>query len=183
MEISLVRHGRSQCVNKSRLTCEDFLKWIEEYDRSGVLEELSFPPVTVEKVTTAGIVVTSDLLRSIDSTRLLGADGISDSMFRETELPRVNIRGLRLSSSIWAVWFRLLWFCGYSKKCESIGVAKERAKGASRKLTEMAKEHGSVVLVGHGFFNMLISKELKRNGWVGRSKASSKHWSCTTYSR
>lgn len=182
MEISLIRHGKSLCVDSAGITCMDFHNWVDEYDRSSVMEETGLPPVTLEKVTSAGIVVTSDLLRAIDSSRLLGAKGgLSDPIFRETELPRVVAKGLRMRASLWAVWSRLLWFCGYAKQCESLSEAKARAEVAAEKLIGFAKEHGSVVLVGHGFFNMLIAKELKKRGWAGPGKPSSKHWSCTSY--
>jgi hypothetical protein len=40
-----------------------------------------------------------------------------------------------------------------------------RAKKPSELLVEYAQEHTSVVLVGHGIFNMSIAKKLKK--WVG----------------
>jgi hypothetical protein len=60
--------------------------------------------------------------------------------------------------------------------------AKIRAEEASKFLVNCTKEHHHVVLVGHGFFNMLIGKELKRMGWNGKKKSSSRHWNSTTYS-
>ena len=109
---------------------------------------------------------------------------ISIPLFRETELPTplTKLYGLKLNSNIWAVILRCLWFCGYSRGCESFSNAKNRAEKASELLVEYAKEHTSVVLVGHGFFNILIARELQKAGWKGKKKTSAKHWSCTTYS-
>ena len=186
MEISMIRHGKSVCTKTSRIACEEFESWVEQYDNSGVFEENSYPTVTLDKIKTANIILASDLKRSIESTNLLNPnlEAISNPLFRETELPipLTNLWGLKLNSNIWAVILRFLWFFGYSNGCESLSSAKDRANKASELLIKHAQEHTSVVLVGHGFFNMLIAKELKKEGWEGRRKTSSKHWSCTTYS-
>ena len=104
-------------------------------------------------------------------------------LFRETELPTITkLWGIKLKPSIWALILRCLWFGGYSRGCESLSNAKGRAKKASELLVKYAQEHTSVVLIGHGFFNMLIAEELQKTGWKGKRKTSSKHWNCTTYS-
>lgn len=187
MEISLIRHGKSTHVENSRITYKEFGNWIEKYDSCGVFEENTYPSTTLEKIASANIVVTSDLKRSIDSSRLLTKNEnikvISDALFREVELPvPFGLRGVKLSSNSWAVILRLLWFSGYSRQCESLIRAKQRAKRASEQLVKYAEEYKTVVLVGHGFFNRLIAEELQRMGWEGKRKASAKHWNCTTYS-
>ena len=152
-----------------------------------MFEEKYYPSVTLERIATANMVITSDLRRSIESASLLNQNVrvISDGLFRETELPtlpRILGMGLKLSPNNWAVILRCLWLMGYSRQCESLVNAKQRAKQASKQLVKYAEEHKTVVLVGHGFFNHLISNELKRMRWEGKRKTSSKHWACTTYS-
>lgn len=185
MEISLIRHGKSKQLENNRITCRDFQKWVEKYDSSGVFQENHYPTETLEKIATANIVITSDLKRSIESANFLNQNivVISDALFRETELPPFP-RELRvkLSPNCWAVILRCLWFFGYSRHCESRANAKQRAKKASEQLVNYAKEHKSVVLVGHGLFNRLIAEELKKMGWKGKRKSSVKHRNCTTYS-
>lgn len=136
------------------------------------LEETSYPSETLKKIALANIVITSDLKRSVESAKLLNPNlkAISIPLFRETELPvpSAKLLGLKLNPSIWAVILRCLWFCGYSMGCESLSYAKQRAQKASKLLNEYAQKNKSVALVGHGFFNMLIAKELKK--WVGKAK-------------
>lgn len=186
MEISLIRHGKSQLIENDKIIFAEFKKWVEKYDFNGVFEESPYPKVTIEKVATAKLVVTSDLKRSIVSAGLLNpkTKTISDPLFRETELPAnpTIFFNIKLKPNNWAVILRLLWFSGYSNKCESLKQAKLRAKKASQQLISYTNEHKSVVLVGHGFFNMLIAKELQKMGWKGKRKAGARHWSCTTYS-
>jgi broad specificity phosphatase PhoE len=183
MEITLIRHGKSLWTENKPITAKEFKKWVEQYDSQGVYEEKSYPPETLQKIRTATVVITSDLKRSKDSAEYLKPNGtvISDSLFRETEMPFVKIGGLRLHASIWGVILRLLWFMGYSNGCESVRVAKIRAEAAASFLAKSAKEHYNVVLVGHGFFNRMIAKELQKNGWTGKRQSSARHWDSTTY--
>lgn len=186
MEISLIRHGRSLFTENNRITCQEFLNWVEKYDENGVFEEQSYPIETLNKIKAANIVITSDLKRSINSAKILNSNGeaISNTLFREIELPRplTKVKGIKLYPGIWTVILRCLWFSGYSRECESWSQAKDRAKKASELLVNYAQEHKSVVLVGHGFFNRMIANELLTKGWKGKKKASARHWNCTTYS-
>lgn len=77
---------------------------------------------------------------------------------------------------------RCLWFRGYSSGYESLSDARIRANKASEILVEYAREHKYVVLVGHGFFNMLVAKELQKTGLKGKRRKNSKHWNAPTYS-
>lgn len=185
MKISLIRHGRSKCIDNYRITCKEFSAWVEKYDYNGVFEENSYPKETIEKIAAANIVFTSDLKRAIESANILNrrVEIISLPVFRETELPApfAKIFGLKLNPKMWAVIFRCLWFIGYSKDCESFSYAKKRAEKAAKILVEYAQEHQSVALVGHAFINMLIGKELRKMGWKGKRKTSAKHWLSTTY--
>lgn len=185
MEISLIRHGKSQHTEMDRLTCAEFIDWMKKYDANGVYKKETYPKTTLKKISTAKVVITSDLERAIHSAKLLKPEKeiISDSIFREVEFPSLPsvFQNIKLNPTIWAIFLRLLWFSGYSKECESLMEAKVRAKKASQKLVDYATEHGALVLVGHGFFNRLIGKKLRRNGWRGKRRTGLTHWNCTTY--
>ena len=49
MEISLIRHGKSKHIENNRVTCKEFVKWVEKYDNSGVFEEKDYPSETLQK--------------------------------------------------------------------------------------------------------------------------------------
>ncbi|WP_129690272.1 phosphoglycerate mutase family protein [Gottfriedia acidiceleris] len=187
MKISLIRHGKSLWTEDKPITSKEFKNWIQKYDENGVSEEKTYPSETLKIVANTKVIITSDLIRTIKSAEFLNPYDISskaDPLFRETELPTpfTNLFGLRLKPSFWAVILRCLWFCGYSSNCESLNDAKIRAEKASRLLIKYAQEHTDIVLVGHGFFNILIAKELKKTGWKANKKTSSKHWDITTFS-
>ncbi|WKA54745.1 histidine phosphatase family protein [Planococcus shixiaomingii] len=186
MEISMIRHGKSQWVQSGAVTFREFNQWIENYNSHGIDEEFVCPPETLRKAAEASIVITSDLKRSVESAMLINphANLISSPLFREVELPAGSMKlfGLKLRPSFWAISLRLLWFGGYSKNCESLRKARLRAKKAAQQLIGYTDQHQSVVLIGHGFFNMLIAKELQKAGWKGERKLGTKHWNCISYS-
>ncbi|MED4229492.1 histidine phosphatase family protein [Neobacillus cucumis] len=186
MEISLIRHGKSLLTENDKITCLEFKNWVEKYDYNGVFKELTYPSTTLEKIATANVVITSDLKRAVDSARLLNPlkEIITYPLFRETELSSnaSQLCNVKLKPSIWAIVLRILWFSGYSNECESLDQAKFRANKASQQLIDYANEYKSVALVGHGFFNMLIAKELRKKGWKGKSKRDAKHWNCMSFS-
>ncbi len=184
MEITLIRHGRSKHIDRTRVSGNRFSDWVELYNQSGVFEEEEYPSITAKKISEATIVITSDLKRAIQSAEYLRTpvNITSSSLFRETELPTLKTK-MKLSPQTWAVILRLLWFMGLSTNCESYNQAKLRAEKAAEKLMAMADEHTRVVLVGHGFFNLLVAKRLLKQGWQGKRKTSSKHWGSTTYIR
>ncbi|WP_377890845.1 histidine phosphatase family protein [Alkalihalobacillus sp. R86527] len=184
MEISLIRHGKSLCISNKPISYTFFRKWVIEYDNVGVCEEDAYPSDSIEKVLSSELVFTSHLKRALHSAYILNPtlDPISDVTFREVELPilvTINEK-MKLKPNGWAVILRIMWFLGYSNGCESYKSAKKRATRAADKLIEAAKEHNNIVLVGHGFFNKMIAKELKRNGWTNR-KISTNHWVCNTF--
>lgn len=185
MEISLIRHGRSLLNDNQRKTCEEFKEWVNDYNSNGVIEENDFPHTTQQKVAHAKVFITSDLKRSIDSARMLrnNPNMITDPLFREVEIPIPSTRllNIKVSPQMWSVLFRCLWFSGYSSNCESYKHAKLRSKRAANQLIEYAEKYHSVVIVGHGFFNMLIAKELLARGWEGKKIKNSKHWSVSSY--
>jgi broad specificity phosphatase PhoE len=76
-----------------------------------------------------------------------------------------NWQVIKLSLKIWAVAFRILWLLGYSRNSKSFKEAKSRASEAGEILSETAREYESVLFVGHGVFNRMLSNELRWNGW------------------
>jgi len=88
---------------------------------------------------------------------------------------------LKLSPKFWAVFFRILWLLGYSRNSETYSEAKNRAVDAAKVLTELANEYEKVIFVGHGVFNRILAKELRKTGWAGPRNPGSKHWGFGIY--
>jgi broad specificity phosphatase PhoE len=96
----------------------------------------------------------------------------------------VSVPILRLSPFSWALVFRLLWLSGLAKEPESYTQAKERAHQAADQLAALAgRTPESVLLLGHGFMNRLIARQLQGGGWAETGNSGSGYWSVAVYEK
>ena len=181
MRITLLRHGKPDFDWQRSVKGSDFRSLESAYDASGIV---GHPPEESQNlIYQHRCIVCSDLPRSIQSAKALGASAIhfSSQMFREMNLPYFDNVPIRLPLKYWVVLLRGLWFLGFSQNTDSISVAKSRAIRASENLIELAAEHQSVLFVGHGFINHYVAKELLRNRWTGPRSPGKKYWQFGTY--
>ncbi|WP_062049784.1 histidine phosphatase family protein [Bacillus sp. JCM 19034] len=185
MKISLVRHGKSLHAVNDKMNSVQFAKWVDDYNKKSVKEEKSYPHNTVYEMSRAHFVVTSDLIRSIESANLLqsGKKVYTSLLYREVEMPLFpwKLKGFKLKPTTWSVLLRISWLLGYSRECESYKQARKRAVQAVDELERFANKYESVIFIGHGFFNRFIAKELQKRGWTGSKSPSRVHWGCSTY--
>ena len=175
-----MRHGKPLLTQTDWIAPIKMEQWIEHYNLSEV-ETDGIPINSLKLASSASCIVASTSSRALSSVQALGRTAsVADSMFCEAQLPFALWRFPRLSPFIWAAFFRLLWFFGYSQNSESIQVTKTRAKAAALKLISLA-EKGPVLLVGHGIMNHLIAKELIALGWSSSTRQESKYWSTSVY--
>lgn len=183
MEIILIRHGKpafdmGKKFRQSRLATE-----LDAYDAAGLAVDSEPPQALYSKLQQSIKVFSSDLQRALESAAKIvpEADIVTLPLFREAPLPRRLPIPLRLSASTWAVIARTLWLLGYSGGVESHRQARLRATAATRKLIELAHNGDNIVLVGHGFINLFIAKQLLNQGWRGPKKPESCYWGCSVY--
>ena len=181
MEITLLRHGDPEFEWLGCVKLRDIKKLAKAYDFAGIIG--TPPEGAMLLIKDNGFIVCSDLRRSIESAKVLGATTIhsSDSMFREMSLPFFDSGSIKLPIKLWIAILRIFWFLGFSKNAESFFVSLKRAKIATQKLIEFAEQYDKVLLVGHGFLNHYIAKELLLNGWIGPSNPGRKYWEFSTY--
>ncbi|MGX1901786.1 broad specificity phosphatase PhoE [Thermolongibacillus altinsuensis] len=182
MNITLIRHGRSVWTKRGWLTREQFCEWIERYDASGVCEDDDIPMATREKARDASILFVSPLLRSRHSAELLcpSCPIEQSALFSEVPLPDPPkwLKG-KYPLFLWFLIMRFLWLIGFGD--EPYIKAKQRAKQAAETLVNHAA-NGHVVVIGHGLFNHLLSKSLRKHGFYAR-KVRWKHWEAVTFER
>jgi broad specificity phosphatase PhoE len=185
MKIILLRHGKPDMPVFGRLKACEMYKWIECYNSVGIDQTVIPPARATEMAANCMAIACSDMPRSVASADALKAkEGhvhLSDSIFREIALPYANWNSLRLRPAIWVALFRLLWFLGFSPRCESYHSARLRAMTGARRLKELAAEHGSVLLAGHGLLNRFLAKELLATGWQGPASPGKQYWEFGVY--
>ena len=182
MKIVLLRHGRTSLPPWPWIRAAELGNWIDSYNSAGIQDKLP-PSKALAIAEQCRLIVTSDLLRSVESGRVLGSRTpmISDGLFREAGLPYRSAAFIRMPPYVWAVLFRLLWSFGFKTNGESIHAFRKRAQSAAMFLISLASEHDSVLLVGHGLINSYIARELLSAGWLGPGKTEIRHWGFTEY--
>ncbi|AEH47582.1 phosphoglycerate kinase [Parageobacillus thermoglucosidasius] len=185
MYITLIRHGRSKWQMRGWMTGCEFAEWVKAYDAHGILEEDKIPEASLETVKKAALVISSPLPRAVQSVERLQPFchvAIAEWMREvDTPIPFANVRWFCLPVSVWLVFSRICWLCGYSLDVESYREAKRRAEFAADMLCEYAERYGHIVAVGHGWFHRLVSAALKKKGWKRTASPSAKHWHAVLY--
>jgi len=182
MEIVILRHGKPDFDLPVRVKAKELEALVSSYNACGICDT---PPVEVrEKAQHCNVVVCSDLPRSTSSAKVLVEVTpilASDPLFREAALPHTHWGLVSLPPKVWAVFFRLIWFAGFSGNGESVAFEKCRAKEAAARLAQYAAEHRSVLFIGHSFINRFIAKELLSLGWVGPGNPGRGYWEYGVY--
>lgn len=183
MKIILIRHGNPDINHKTNIKPKELAEWFDQYNKVSIRNE-SKPCVQAVQVTKdINYVVCSDYIRSINSAEILKVKKINeiDKGFREVDIPLPDWSFPKIDLRIMVLIFRVLWFLGYSKNCESLKEAKSRAGIAADKLIDYAEKYESVLFVGHAIFNHLISKELRKRGLKGPSNPGRRYWKYGEY--
>ncbi len=185
VEIVLMRHGKPRIGTSGRVSASGFGEWVSEYDSAGIETERRPPDEALERARECSFTVCSTLPRSVESAKALngGAIDLISHLFRECEMPYGNWKHPELSKALWSVLFRTMQLVGYSSNAESFRAMKERAKKCTSQLEKLAREHKSVLFVGHGILNRFIQRRLLRMGWSGPRKAARKHWEFGVYTQ
>lgn len=172
--------GRSRWIGHAA-----FARFIDDYQAAGI--EADPPPQElIDLVTEAPRVFASDLKRSIDSARTLlpEAEMVSTPLFTEAPLASPRVPGLKMKAPAWAVVSRIAWHGGFKPGIESYGQSKQRARQAAPMLIEEAERSGLAVLVAHGYFNAILGRTLRLNGWRKVSGAHrARFWNTVVYER
>jgi len=162
-QIILLRHAKVK-LDIPFIYSRQMKKFIEAYNQAPVeLDDVSDALKSI--MDSVDIVLSSELSRTKETLKYLGKEAQeSNAIFNEAALPYANVKMVKLPATAWAVLFRIMWIFGYSKQSESYKEAKVRAKLSADKLIAYTKVDKSVLLVGHGVINKLISKELMHSG-------------------
>ncbi|MFG0863111.1 histidine phosphatase family protein [Pseudomonas sp. CJQ_13] len=179
-EIILMRHGQPNLTHVDKVSSLEMKRWIEDYELSEIVDQPA-PKTSAELARTASVIVASNAPRALASVRGLGLQPkLVDELFREAELPYGLWKRPRLSPFTWVFILRILWLCGFSGRVESIRNAKVRAEAAAQQLQSLAND-GTVLLVGHGFMNRMIAKQLEAAGWARQQSTGSGYWGAMCY--
>ncbi len=179
-----MRHGQVDVSFAGKLRASELHYWIDAYNKAGIDPHSAPPERTLRTVAACKFLVCSDLPRAVVSAQRLPLEVSTlrcDPIYREAGLPYANWHRFSLRPQLWAALFRALWYFGMADNSESLYSARHRASQGAAKLIGLAREHGRVVLVGHGIMNQLIANALLAQGWQGPSTSGILPWASTVY--
>ncbi len=183
--ITLARHGPVDVTWDSRIPGSNFASFVEGFRAAGIVPTSGPPSVACRGAREARALICSDLPRAVESMQLIapGRYYLQEALFREAEVPTPFRTSIPLRAATWAVVARALWYIRKWPGTESPREAHERAKRAADALEALAAQDGSVFLLGHGYFNAAIMRQLRRRGWRGPKFPSTRYWRAITYRR
>ena len=180
MEIVLLRHGKPNVELSGYLSTKELKQLVYDYAQSSIQD---LPDEKLKSNFKDHFVVCSDLLRSLDSAKLLNLNNIhvSDALYRETDLPHFDKFNFKLPIIFWVVFLRVIWLFGFSKNGESYKQAKKRSRLAADELIKLARKNEKILVVGHGLINRLIGQELHRRKWKVAKNEGKRYWEFSSY--
>jgi len=181
MKIVLMRHGEPTSRYSAWIAGHEFGGWLRSLDQSGIKEAMLIPDEVRQLASTIGLVISSDLLRATQSAARLARKTVIEPDLREARLIESFRTSLRAPAALWLAVARLAWWLDVTSSEEPIAAARARAQRVTENVISLAREHRSVLVVGHGVFNSLIARRLRALGWSGPLVPPSRYWSVATY--
>ena len=185
MNIFLMRHGEPEVPRRDdKIRSDEFPDCLKIYNSCGLLGDSKPEESTFNKFKNFKGVVASDLKRSVESAVRLAFPPPQvdvDPLFREVQGVFFHIPFLKFTPRTWSKIFICLWYIGLFRYKASVKEGRLRAKQCAKKLIELAEKHQNVLLVGHGFLNAYIARELDALGWTGPKMPSKRYWEYGVY--
>jgi broad specificity phosphatase PhoE len=178
--IVLARHGEPALSRRIRLSADGYRRWWAAYEEGGILADQSPPSVLLELARGADYVFASTRKRAVETADAVvqGKHFVRDPVFIEAPLPPPPLPSfIRLKPRTWGFLARVAWwFFGHHEGQETKRQASVRAGHAADRLIAATKEGANVLVLAHGFFNLMVGRELKRRGWRQSAGRGYKYW-------
>jgi broad specificity phosphatase PhoE len=185
--ITLARHGEPALSRKVKLSAKEYSDFWARYEVMGLLPGQTPPSALRGFAAGCDVLISSTRLRAIESAQLVsqGRDFAREDLLVEAPLPPPNWPSwIRLSPRLWGFFARFWWwFFNHHQGQETRAQAEARAHQAALKLDALAREGQSVVVLAHGFFNVMIARALRRLGWRQTVREGYKYWSTRRFER
>ena len=185
--ITLARHGEPALSRKIKLNTREYREFWARYEVGGILAGQTPPAMLAAFAGQCGVLVASTRLRAIESIRVAapGRSFHQEPLFIEAPLPPPPWPSwIRLSPRHWGFFSRFWWwFFNHHAGEESRREAEARADVAAGKLADLAAAGQDVVVLAHGFFNLLIGRALRKRGWRMTLREGYKYWSMRRFER
>ncbi len=168
--IGVIRHFKVDCPKPALwMSSAHFSKWVRQYDEADI-----FPMEVKGLATDWEHCMTSDLPRAVQTAKQISHCPTTEtSLLREVPLSPFIQTSLRLPHLLWNIGGRVAWLRSHHSQQESLEATKERATVLISQLEKMKQKR--ILIVSHGFFLIVLAKQLKENGYTGKRKRKYKN--------
>jgi broad specificity phosphatase PhoE len=179
--IILARHGEPALSRKCLITGAEYGDWWAKYEVGGLLAGQTPPPELLAAAQGAGVIYASTRPRAQETAAAaaVGREVVVDALFIEAPLPPPKFPDwIKLSPRWWGVVSRFWWHVfNHHDGQETRLQAEARAEQAARTLIARAAEGRDVLVFAHGYFNHMVGRRLKADGWALVHNQGFKYWS------
>ena len=185
--IILTRHGEPALSRKCLLTSDQYRDWWARYEIGGLRAGQIPPPELLTTAAGAGAIVASTRPRAQETALAIaaGREVISDALFIEAPLPPPHFPSwFKLPPKYWGAVARFWWHAfDHHDGQETRVQAEDRAERAARTLIARAETGQDVLVLAHGYFNHMVGKQLKADGWSLVTNQGFRYWSQRRYEK
>jgi len=176
MTVTLMRHYRVDCRWESRYTAQSYRDAMRSYDDADVLDQ------KLELTNDCQRVITSALKRSRQTQALLCGErpSLHTELLNEVPLEPFTLDGRERSLHLWNAMARLQWLVNDRRQPETRRGTRARAR---RFVETFLREEGNYLVISHGFFLRMLSRELLKRGFTGRPIQFMRNGERRTYTR
>lgn len=176
--IIIARHGKPDIDRRVRIDWRGYVEWWDQYNASGLLpNQASRRERLIEIGKEADHIFSSKTRRAIETAEAVAAGRpvIQDAVFAEAPLPPPRWWG-KHKPRWWGVLARVSWWFGGAYGEETRKEAEQRAEAAVATLTARALRGETVFLAAHGWFNRMMRRVLKKQGWIEVEDKGDRYW-------
>jgi broad specificity phosphatase PhoE len=185
--ITLARHGEPALSRKCFLTSDQYRDWWARYEQGGLLAGQTPPAELLVTAQGAGVIFASTRQRAQETAVAVsaGRDVVSDVLFIEAPLPPPHFPNwFKLPPKYWGVVARVWWHAfDHHDGQETRAQAEARSERAARLLIARAEAGEDVLVLAHGYFNHMVGRRLKADGWKLIHNQGFRYWSQRRYER
>jgi broad specificity phosphatase PhoE len=185
--ITLARHGEPALSRKCYLTSDQYRDWWAKYEQGGLLAGQTPPQGLLETAQGAGVIFASTRQRAQETAVAVskGRNVVSDVLFIEAPLPPPHFPDwFKLPPKYWGAVARFWWHAfDHHDGQETRREAEARAERAAQVLIGRAEAGEDVLVLAHGYFNHMVGRRLKADGWKLVHNQGFRYWSQRRYKR
>ena len=176
MTVTLMRHYRVNIRWESRYTAQSYREAMRSYDNADVLDQRLEPDGEYQHV------ITSALKRSRQTQAFLCGrrPSLQTELLNEVPLEPFTRDRRERSLQLWNTMARLQWLVNDPKQPETRRGTRARAREF---VDAFLRDEGSYLVISHGFFLRILSRELRKRGFRGRAIQFMRNGERRTYLR